>query len=228
MKRVNFLWLLLDSIFLIVFNFLFFMLGDTGDAKTSVWISYGFIHFAYVLLLITPLLVRQSSTDYIYRRPLFAVTTSYFIIELVAGTIIILIAPDSIKVALIIQVILAAICIAWLVAHLIANEHTAESTERREVELQYVKVSSARLQSALQQITDKTILKKTERVYDLIHSSPIRSNIGIRSLEQQVISEIEQLENAVNKNETEQVGLIADKIYRLAEERNRQLKINNK
>lgn len=224
MKKVNLLWILLDSLFLVIFNFLFFMLGDAGDAKTAVWISYGFIHFAYILLLITPLLVRQSSTDYIYRRPLFAVTTSYFIIELIVGIIIILMAPDSIKATLIIQVILATICIGWLLAHLIANEHTAESTERREVELKYVKESSTKLQSVLQQITAKAAQKKVERVYDLIHSSPIRSNASIRPLEQQVINEIERLESVASQNDTEQIGLITDKIYRLAEERNRQLK----
>lgn len=228
MRRGNFLWLLLDSLFLIVFNFLFFILGDTEDAKTSVWTSYGFIHFAYILLLVTPLLVKQSSADYIYRRPLFSVTASYFILELIAGIIIILIAPDSIKAALIIQIILATICIAWLLAHLIANEHTAESTEQREVELQYVKESSAKLKSVLQEITDKEILKKIERVYDMIHSSPVRSNVGARSLEQQVISEIERLKSLVSQKEVEQIISIADKIYRLAEERNRQLKISNK
>jgi hypothetical protein len=43
-------------------------------------------------------------------------------------------------------------------------------------------------------------------------------------LEQQVINEIERLESVASQNDTEQISLITDKIYRLAEERNRQLK----
>jgi mannitol-specific phosphotransferase system IIBC component len=228
MKRVNILWLLLNSLFLIVFNLLFFMLGDAGAAKTSVWISYGFIHIAYFVLLATPYLIRRGSADYMYRRPPYMVTTTWFLVELVTGVTLILIAPETTKTTIIIQVILAAIFLAWLLILLIANEHTADSVERREAELQYVKESSAKLQSLLQQITDRPTAKKVERVYDLIYSSPSRSNANIHSLEQEIISEIEQLENVVGQNDTEQIISIADKIYQLADERNRLLKLGNK
>jgi len=77
----------------------------------------------------------------------------------------------------------------------------------------------------LQRITDRSTVKKVERVYDLIRSSPSKSNVGVRSLEQQVINEIERL---AGENDTEQIVSIADNIYRLAEERNRQLKTNNR
>jgi len=227
MKRVNILWLLLDSLFLIVFNLLFFMLGNAGDFKSSVWISYGFIHFAYLVLLLTPFFVRRGNADYMYRRPPFVVTSSYFLMELLVGVTLILIAPETVKLTIIIQVVLAALFLGWLLVYLIANEHTADNAERRETELQYVKESSAKLQSVLHQINDKAAAKKVERVYDLIHSSPSRSNADVRLLEQQVISEIKRLESVVCQNETEQIVSIADKIYRLAEERNRQLKIKN-
>ena len=118
---------------------------------------------------------------------------------------------------------MAAIFLALALANLIANEHTADSVERREAELQYVKESSAKLHSVLQQITDRATAKKVERVYDLIHSSLSRSSAAVRSLEQQIINEIELL---AAQNETEQIVSSADKIYRLADERNRQLKTN--
>jgi hypothetical protein len=228
MKRVNILWLLLDSLFLIVFNVLFFMLGNTGDAKTSVWVSYGFIHFAYFLLLLTPLFIRRSSSDYMYRRPLYVVTSIYFLTTLLVGITLILIAPETSKVSIIIHVVLVAVFLGWLLVYLIANEHTADNAERREAELQYVKESSAKLQYILQQITDKVAAKKVEQVYDLVHSSPTKSNADIRSLEQQIIGEIEQLISVVCQKETEQIVSIADKVYRLAEERNNKLKLLNK
>jgi len=229
MKRVNNLWFLLNSLFLIVFNLLFFMLCDLGNANASVWISYGFIHFAYFALLVTPFLVRKGNsavTD--YRRPLYAITATWFLTALVAGVTFIVLAPDSAKVTISVHVVVAAVFIALLVANLLANEHTADSVERREVELQYVKESSATLQSVLQQITDRAVAKKVERVYDLIRSSPVRSNASVRSSEQQVINEIERLASVVAQNETEQIASISDKIYRLADERNRQLKTHNK
>ena len=228
MKRVDILWLLLDSLFLIVFNLLFFMLGDIGDAKTSVWISYGFIHFAYLALLLTPLLVRKGSAEIDYRRPLYTVTSTYFLIMLLVGVTLILIAPETVKVTVIIQVILVTLFLGWLLILLIANEHTADNVERQETELQYVKESSAKLHSILQQITDRAVAKKVERVYDLIHSSPVRSHADVRSIEQQVVSEIERFGSVVSQNETELIVSIADKVYRLAEERNSRLKSLNK
>ena len=225
MKKVNILWLLLDSLFLIVFNLLFFMLCDVDNANTSVWISYGFIHFAYLALLITPFLVRKSVAETDYRRPLYVVTTAWFLTELLVGVTLILIAPDTTKTTIIIQVVLAAIFLALLLANLLVNEHTADNVERHEDELQYVKKSSAKLQFVMQQITDRATVKKVEHVYDLIRSSPARSNAAVRSLERQVINEIERL---ADQNETEQIVSIADKIYRLADERNRQLKTNNR
>jgi hypothetical protein len=232
MKRVNIYWLLLDSLFLVVFNLLFFLLGDVSANETnipkSVWISYGFIHFAYLIMLITPLLVRHGNASINYSRPLYGVSSTYFLVELLAGVTFILIAPESTKVAVIVQVILATLFLAYLLMHLIANEHTAANVERHEAELLYVKESSAKLQSVMSQITDKATAKKVERIYDLIHSSPVKSNTSVRSLEQQIISEIDNLRNAVANSETESIISLSDKIYRLAEERNIQLKLYNR
>jgi len=227
MKRVNILWLLLNSLFLIVFNLLFFLLGNAGNAKTSVWISYGFIHFAYFLFLATPLLVRKGKADYIYGRALYPITAAYFIAELIVGVTFILIAPETVKVTIIVQVVLAAAFIGWLLVYLIADEHTAASVERYETELQYVKQSSAQLKAILQQITDKPAAKKVEQVYDLIRSSQVRSDSSVRPLEEEIISEINNLESAVEQNNLEQTVMLADKISKLANQRNSKLKLLN-
>ena len=227
MKRVNILWLLLNSLFLIVFNLLFFMFGNAENSKTSVWISYGFIHFAYFMLLATPYMVRNGSAAYIYSRPLFTITSSYFIMELLVGIVFILVAPESIKTTLIVQVIMATIYIAWLLSHLIANEHTAESVERHAVEIQYVKESASQVNSILKHIDDRTLAKKVEQVYDLLHSSQVKSDSSVRSLEGEIISEINNLERIVERNDLEQAATLADKIFKLAEKRNRQLKLLN-
>jgi len=193
-----------------------------------VWVSYGFIHFAYILLLLTPLLVRRGSADYIYSRPLYAVTASYFLIELAAGVTLILKAPDNFVLTILLQVILAAIFIGWLISHLIANEYTAKSVARREVELQYVRESSSQVKSILRQVKDNILAKKVERVYDLIHGSPVKSAPEVHSLEEEIINKINLLENAVRQNESEQIGEMVDRIYNLAEERNRKLKLLNR
>ena len=127
MKRISILWTLLNSLFLIVFNLLFFLLGNVESFTTSVWISYGFIHFAYFVLLFTPLLVRKSEVETDYRRPLYLIAGTYFLIEFIVGITFILIAPEKVKLTLIVQVILVAVFLGFLLTHLIANEYTANS-----------------------------------------------------------------------------------------------------
>ena len=228
MKRVTIFWRLLNSLFLIVFNLLFFMFGDVKNFETSVWISYGFIHFAYFLLLLTPCFVRPGNMYYAYRRPLFLVTTTYFFVELFVGVMFIIVAPETVKVTIAVQTVLVAMFIAWLLAHLIANEHTADNVEKREDERKYVKISAAELNSIMRQISDNTLKRKVERVYDVLRNSPLKSSSEVFQIEQDVIDGIGKLRNAVAAGETEHIVQISDRIFHLAEERNHQLKTGNR
>lgn len=226
MKKTKIFWYLLDSIFLIVFNLYFFLLKGTENTA-SVWISFASIHFAYLILLLTPFLVRKGSISADYGRPLFVITTSYFFLALIVGVVFIALSPESITVSLLVQITIAAIFSILLLTNLIANEHTADNIESLEEELKYVKESSSRLNALLTQISDNTIRKKIEKAYDLIHSSQVKSSINVKAIEQDVISEIHNLEKAFQKNNFDNIQLIVDKICNLANERNRQLKLLN-
>ena len=131
MKRINILWTILNALFLIVFNFLFFVLSDIESFNASVWISYGFIHFAYFVLLLTQLLVRKSKFETDYRKPLYLITGVYFLIAFIVGITFILTSPDTIKITLTVQTILAALFLGLLLVNLLANEHTANSIAER-------------------------------------------------------------------------------------------------
>jgi hypothetical protein len=226
MKKTKIFWYLLDSIFLIVFNLYFFLLKGI-EQPASVWISYASIHLAYLMLLITPFFVRKGSVSADYGRPLFVITTSYFFLALIVGVVFIAISPESITVALLVQVTIAAIFAILLLTNLIANEHTADNIERHEVELKYVKESSSKLDSLLKQISDNAIRKKVEKAYDLIHSSQVKSSIKVQTIEQDVFNEISVLTDLVKNKKFESVEDEVNKICNLAEERNRQLKLIN-
>lgn len=226
MKKTKFFWYLLDSIFLIVFNIYFFLLKGF-DEPTSVWISYTSIHISYLMLLITPYLVRKGSTSVDYGRPLFVITTSYFFLALIIGVVFIILSSDTYTISLLVQLTIAAIFAVLLLTNLIANEFTANNIEKHEVELKYVKESSSKLDALLKQISDDSIRKKIEKAYDLVHSSQVKSSYNVKSVEQNVIAEIDNLEKALKQNNFEKIQLIVDKICNLANERNRQLKLLN-
>lgn len=224
--RKRIFWYLLDSVFLIVFNTYFFLLKGT-EHQLSVWISYGFIHASYLILLITPYLVRKGSSSADYGRPLFVITYLHFYLSYILGVIVFFINPDSHLIPLLAHITITAIFAIILLSNLIANEHTAEAIEKREVELVYVKESSSYIKSILNRISDKSLYRKVEMLYDLIHGSPINSSNSVREHEQEVVKQIQKLDIAVNQADKESIISISDKILSLAEERNRILKLRN-
>ena len=114
-----------------------------------------------------------------------------------------------------------------LISHLIANESTADSIEKHEIELKYVKDCSARILHLVDMVSDKKTRKKVEAVYDIIHGSPVKSNNSVRQIELDVIDQIDLLEEAVDSEDSDRITAVCKKITRLADERNRQLKYNN-
>lgn len=225
MKK-NVLWILLDLVFLIVFNTVFFVAGGT-DHNASVWISYGFIHLSYILLIITPFLIRKSSSAAVFGFSLYSISSTYFLVEFIVGVIFCLINMESYKPALIVQVIIAGFYAIMLISHMIANESTADSIERHEMELRYVKDCSACILPLVDMVSDKKIRKKVEAVYDMIHGSLVKSSNSVRQIELDVIDQIDLLEVAVDSGDKEKIETVCKIITRLADERNRQLKYNN-
>ncbi len=201
------------------------MLGGSEHPE-SVWISYGFIHFSYVMLIITPWLVRKGNRASDYRRPLFGISFVYFLVQFVVGIVFIYLASETYKTALSVQLVLMGIYFLLMLSNMLANEHTADSVLKREEELKYIKNASALLDAIMRQISDTKLRKKVEKVYDLIHGSPTQSSSCVFEIENEVLNEIDNLQNAVNRNDTERISQIAEKIQRLAENRNRQLRVN--
>lgn len=132
--------------------------------------------------------------------------------------------PESYKASLIIQVVIAGGDAIILLSNMLANENTAESIERHEVELQYVKRSSAMLKGIMDMTDNKTLKKNIEKAYDLLHSSQVKSDNSVYDYEVMVMDLIETLENNVSKNDDEAANAVLEKIIKNANERNRRLR----
>ena len=224
MKKINVLWTILYLVFLIVFNLIFYMAGGT-DHPASVWISYFFIHFAYVMLVCTPFLVKKGREAAVFGFSLSSISVGYFLVEFIVGLIFIFVAPEGVKTTVIVQVIIAAIYAVALLSNMIANEYTGAAVERHEAELQYVKVSSMRLKAVMEELGSGKTKKKVERVYDLIHSSPVKTHPQVADLEYKVFEELDRLESAAAQDNEAAVTESADRLVKLANERNRGLKL---
>ena len=226
MKKSKVLGSLIHLIVLALFNALYFGIGGV-DHPASAWISYGFIHFSYVMVIITPYITQKGKDRATYAASMYTITSAYFAIELIVGAIIIIVAPEGHKFSLFSQLIMAAIYLIILFGNMIADEHTAKSVEKHEAELIYVKESCSMLKAIMSDISDKQLHRKIEKAYDLIQSSPVKSATNVLSIESQVISEIDNLGLAVRNGDATAISASADKIARLANERNRLLRLSN-
>ncbi len=219
------LWILLDLIFLIVFNTVFFVAGGT-EHPASVWISYGFIHFSYIMVILTPFLIRKSSSAAVFGFSLYSISSAYFMVEFVVGLIFVLLRLESYKPALIVQIIIAGLYAIMLISNLLANESTADSIEKHEAEVDYIKTTSAKVKGLMDRMSDKKANKQIEKLYDMLHASPAKSSPAVKDIEIEIADRVEGLEVKVRKDLAEDVIKICDEIISLAEERNRTLQAN--
>lgn len=218
--------LMLDLIFLVVFNIVFFVIGGT-EHPLSVWISYGFIHFSYLMILATPYLVRKSSSGAIFGFSIYSISTAYFFVEFFIGLIFIFVGSESYKASLIVQVIIAGAYAAMLISNLLANEYTADNIERHENEVAFIKNVSSRIKILMGKVSDKKANKEIEKAYDILHSSPTRSIASVKLLEEDIKNKVTDLENAVASNDIAKIITIVGEIVAKTEERNRMLKLSN-
>ncbi|MDR2598955.1 MAG: hypothetical protein LBC73_01605 [Oscillospiraceae bacterium] len=222
MKRFI-LWIILNSIFLAIFNTFFFLLGGS-EHNVTVWISYGFIHFAYFMLVITPFITRKSKRTAVLGLSIYSISVGYFIVQLVIGVILILIAPEDYKATLLIQLTIAGLYGIILVLTLIANEHTADAEKIRQYEIAYVKDASAKLKSVLDNIKEKDIKKKVEKVYDAIYSSPVKSHPSLAQLENNILNSIDELKDALLEKNNDKTTSLSETLLSAINERNQRLK----
>lgn len=225
MKKKTALWILLDLVFLLVFNVVFFV-AEGEKHLASVWIAYAFIHFAYLMVLVTPYLIRKSSSAPVFGFALYSVSSIYFLIQLAVGIVFICLKQESIKVSFITQIVIAGIYALILISNLIANESTAASLEKHEAEVGYIKESSSRVHSLIDKVGDKRADKAIEKTYDLLHASPAKTRSSVQSLEREILSLTWELESAVFEKDVDGVIAAAEAINTKAEERNRRLKMN--
>jgi hypothetical protein len=226
MKKTNVLWIILDLIFLVIFNVLFFALGGFKH-NVSVWISYWFIHFAYLMLLITSRLIRGGKSGAVFGFSLYTISSVYFLVEFVTGITFILISQDSYKAALLIQLIIAGLYGIMLISHMIANEYTADTEEKRQYQIEYVKNASAKLKGLLESIDDKEMKKKVERVYDAFYSSPVKSHPNLAQAESEILISINELGDVVSAGNKDRTISLANSLLIAINERNRRLKMLN-
>ena len=226
MNKKRILWILLDLVFLIIFNTIFFLLGGVHN-KSSVWVAYGFIHFSYIMLLFTPSLCKRRTEQIEMRLSVDSVSLLYFWVTFVIGVVFIIVKPDTVKICVVANVVITGVYAIVLLTSLLANEYTADNLDIHDEELDYIKRGSSELRALIDLVNDKKTAKQVEFLYDLIYSSPVKSHPSVKAYERNVLALIEQLRIDIANGDDTNIHSIMDKIKENAELRNRNLQMQS-
>ena len=152
--KANILKIVIGLIFLIVFNVLFFLLGGTERSDTE-WVCYGFIHAAYLCLLVTPLFCNAGKGETVLSASLYLRALFYFFTELVIGLGFIwynAYHPISPVWPAIIQGILLAVFLILQLMSVLANDATKASLGKQRQERVYIRSLAENLKEAMRQV----------------------------------------------------------------------------
>lgn len=223
MKKANILWILMDAIFLIIFNVIVFLLIQ--EHTTVFWISYGFIHFSYIMLIVSSAFTPKTRNGLVFGYPIAYISSVYFFVEFFVGILFFTIGKNNINAAVIVQLIIAGLYGITFISNLIANEKTVEDEQQRQEHIMYIKIAIGEMNNIMQQAQGAKVRKKVEKVYDAVKSSQVKTYPALAGIERNIIEDIRRLEIAVVQNIEEDVYMLADQILTLIDERNRKIRL---
>ena len=223
MTKKNILTIVLDSVFIVAFNLLFFINGGIVHTA-SVWTIYGFLHFAFFMVLVTPLISARGTTAIQSKTVIYAISLLYFFVELIFAIIFIFFVILGFRLTLSVEIIVTAIYLVVLTVNLLADDSTEKKQAKIENDSSFIKNISAKIKYILTLLSDKNAKSRLENLYDFAHSSPTKSSEAVKVYENEILKNLCELENAAEKNETDEVLKIALQIEKLLNKRNLEIK----
>lgn len=198
--KLQILKVLLALLFLIIFNFLFFFLLGT-DVNNAVWVSYGFIHAAYLFILLTPLFLARTKASPILDHTIWMLSVAYFSIEFIVGTGFIIYAvtahSENIVWPTVVQVIILALFLFLLLTNVMANETTkTHETQRISDYEKYQEILDelAELKDGAKAISVKRIIEKCWNEY---RYGPKRTHPSVLENEHIIMNNISYMKNSL-------------------------------
>lgn len=221
MKRNGIAGYIVNCLFLIVFNVIFYMVVG-ADNPLSVWISYGFIHISYLAVLLTPLLVPSGENRAVFGMPLLVISLAYFAITFCMGIVVFMFRPMAVSLLLILHIVLFAAYLGLFLTNVMVNQHGASVSKADQMDLAYTKSAGNRLACLMDLVSEpKSLNRKLENAYDIIKASPVRSNPDAQYYEARVMELIEKAEHKIADHSYEEAEAFVDDMIRTANARNK-------
>ena len=213
-------------VFLILINIGLFSLA--AIKLTSFWISWIFIHIAFlifagILIFSAP---EQRKLKFAYSET--AVAAYYFIIELIAGYVLLTYFVFIPVISFVIQtVILAVFLIAFFMLKGM-NRDIDRKEDAAKADLRQFQAILEFMKDVQSQVDYSAPYKKTiQHAYDAISGSQVKSSTAVYEMEKNIWDLIGQLKKEVAAENEERINALCRDIENQTAERNRRLRMEH-
>ena len=229
MKKRTILTIILDSVFVVAFNTLFFLHGGAHSA-VSAWVCYGFLHFAYLMVLVTPLIESGGKTASLSRLTTYSISLSYFAINFVFALFIFFYGNSDgaiidITPVVSIEIIVTTLYVIILATNLLTNDTIAKKQAAHDAGNAFIRTISAKAKYIETLAVEQTLKNRLNDLHATAHASPIRSSSDVAVYEEKIVDLLDELEKNVEQANTEKSAELIGEIGRLLNKRNVMIKM---
>lgn len=216
---------LIKLILLAVFNISFFTVTK-ASCSFSMWLSYGFIHFSFLMFFIAPLFIKKSKISYhVAIESISLVTAIYFVAALFLG-IFFLFNPLLTLFQYSIESIITGIYLVFLivtaaVSNNIAKNENSLSEEKRVLDNMYVKAEFIKMKK-----TGENLMTKIDFLQEDIKYSPLKSNENVYQFENQILSILDEITMSIEELSDSDIESRIENCRNLLKQRNMPLRKN--
>lgn len=212
-------------ILLAIFNVSFFTITKAA-CSFSMWISYAFIHFSFLMFFLSPLFTRKSNnSQHVAIESIALITAIYFIATLGIGIFflfnpLIVVFQYSVETT-VTGIYLIILIITISINNKIASDENTVSTEKMFLNNIYVKTEFLKIK-----ITDFDLRNELENLQEESKYSPTKSSITVKEIENQIITLLDQITLNMEKQNKEEILSKITNCRDLLKKRNMFLKKN--
>lgn len=196
------------------------------NAKTSVWIGYGFLAGAFAICAVCTFIKMHNKNVQVALVPLFKVSSTYLFFSIIFNIIVMCINTDNYVWAVILD---SLIVLIYLAAFLISYKHfnrVNENTEVREKRMKDWRLVASSVSSILSFTEDKDIKLALNKFYEHVKASSTASSEVTRSVEEELSDQIVTIKSLIKSDADKETILKAIKFAEaLLKERNQKLMI---
>ena len=170
-------------LFLVAYSLLVFLLN--ADYTVVFGLSYAFAALA---------VAKKIKAEFLTYHLVF-VLLSYTVINLIANTLCAFFHREiTYLVPLLVNVCLLAGYTIYFIIHFNSVKAIESNVKEERARLQFVRVAAQKLELIMSSITDISVSKKVEILYDAVRGSQALGNEGVAALELEILSDIDMLQ----------------------------------